>query len=190
MIQIVRSVTTLKVRLLTNSPIISGLLTSQYIKIRMSGRTMPFPTCEKYIILSSGKFGSSTTPAAITIIAVKSPKNCGASCKFLSMPSSHTIPSQMQYAVDNGRIETAKMAELNNPNAKSQLAYSPAKGFKANAASLTVSTRTPALNNVAAQATTIKNATIHATTHPTITSSRTCLYSSALIFFSTIVDCR
>ena len=84
----------------------------------------------------------------------------------------------------------ANIEALNSPNANSALAYLPASGRSASAASWAVSMCPPALWIVAPQASTMKNATTSVTMQPTTTSSRESGYSSMRTPFSTIADCR
>src|SRR5262245_37149060 len=97
------------------------------------------------------------------------------------------MPSQTAYAVEIGRIDAAKSDALNNPAANSRYAYSPASGRKARAASAPVSiVYFPAECNVAAQATTMNQATTAANRQPMMTSSRDVGYWRAVTPFSTI----
>ena len=66
----------------------------------------------------------------------------------------------------------ANTEALKSPKAKSALAYLPASGRSARAASFAVSMCPPALWMVAAQASTMKNATTSVTMQPTTTSRR------------------
>ena len=87
-------------------------------------------------------------------------------------------------------MAAAKKEALKRPKAKSQVAYLPASGSSAWAAWPAVSTVTPAVWRVAAQATTMAKATTSVTTQPAMTSRRDIPYCSGLMPFSTTAACR
>src|SRR5215471_14660257 len=69
---VVTQATPLNKREFTYSPIRSFLLISSSMKIRTNGRTIPFTTCERIAILTSGKPGIRTTAPPATISRVYS----------------------------------------------------------------------------------------------------------------------
>ena len=106
-------------------------------------------------------------------------------------PDSNPSPSQILKAVASGRIAAESSEALISPMANSSEAYLPASGRSATAAcAASVISCWPLLCSVAAQATTMKNATTSVMMHPMITSQRLSGYSFFPMPFSTIEDCR
>ena len=97
----------------------------------------------------------------------------------------------MLNAVASGRMAAESSEALINPMANSSEAYLPASGRSANAAwAAPVISCWPLLCRVAAQATTMKNATTSVMMQPMITSQRLSGYSFLPIPFSTMEACR
>src|SRR5271168_1604275 len=110
----------------------------------------------------------------------------GASEKRRSIPDSNPTPSQTLYAVARGRIAAESSEALMSPMANSSEANLPANGFNATAASAASPIlRWPDSYNVAAQATTMKNAITSVTMQPRITSQRDSEYCLLSMPFST-----
>src|SRR5919206_3831871 len=100
------------------------------------------------------------------------PLKIGASDQPNDTPRSQPNAPQMAYAVDSGSTLAASMLAPNRPSPNSTVAYWPARGSRARAASSAVSTLTPSLFSVAAVQTMMNSATTVVSSEPETTSAR------------------